>query len=82
MTQSGRPRIDRNAPHGPPWRTVDVALIKTLRLGDRRMELRAEMFNLNDRSNPRPGLLGTGFDELFADEVRARRLQVGGRYFF
>ncbi len=80
--QTGRPRIDRNAPQGPSWRTVDLALIKTLMAGGRRLEIRAEMFNLTDRANPRPGILGTGFEELFADDRRGRRLQFGGRYFF
>lgn len=82
VTQSGRPRIDRTAPQGPPWRTIDVALIKTLRLGGRRLEVRAEMFNLNNRVNPRPGLLGTGFEALLADDAGERRLQFGGRFFF
>lgn len=80
--QTGRPRINRDAPQGPSWRTVDLALIKTLRMGTRRLEVRGEMFNLTDRANPRPGILGTGFEPLFADDVRGRRLQFGGRYFF
>ena len=82
VTHSGRPRIDRNAPEGPPWRNVDLALIKTLRLAGRALELRAEMFNVSNRANPRPPVLGTGLEELFADQRRERRLQVGGRYRF
>jgi hypothetical protein len=82
VTQSGRPRIDRNAPQGPPWRSLDLAAIKTLQLGGQALELRAELFNVSNRANPRPPVLGTGFEELFADEARERRLQVGGRYRF
>jgi hypothetical protein len=81
-TQSGRPRIDRNAPQGPPWRTIDAAVIKTLRVGGRELELRAEMFNLVNRTNPRPGVLGAGFEELFADDAGERRVQFGGRFTF
>lgn len=82
VVQTGRPRVDRNAPQGPPWRTVDVAVIKSLRFGGREVQLRAEMFNLTDRDNPRPGVLGAGFEELFANEARDRRVQLGGKVIF
>jgi hypothetical protein len=81
-TQTGRPRIDRNAPQGPTWRRADVALIKTLHLGGSALELRAEMFNVSNRDNPRPPLLGTGFDALLAGDSQERRFQFGGRFRF
>lgn len=82
VTQTGRPRIDRNAPQGPTWRTLDLALTKTIGLGGTSLELRAELFNASDRENPRPPVLGTGLEELLADEARGRRFQFGGRFRF
>ena len=81
-SQSGRPRIDRNAPQGPPRRSADVAVMKTIRFGGSALELRAEMFNVSNRDNPRPPLLGTGFDALLAGENQERRFQFGGRFRF
>lgn len=82
-TQTGRPRINRDLPQGPTWRNVDAAIVKTLTLGTTQsLELRAEIFNLTNRENPNPPLLGTGFDQLVDQSLRSRRYQFGGRFRF
>jgi hypothetical protein len=66
--QSGRPVLFLGDAQGAGHRNLDVALIKSLPLAQRRtLQLRAEIFNLTNRENP-----------LGAD----RRHQFGGRLLF
>ncbi|HJR61389.1 MAG TPA: TonB-dependent receptor [Vicinamibacterales bacterium] len=65
--QSGYPDADIPGEEGADHRSLDLALLKNLDLGDRRgLQLRIETFNLTDRTN----------------RQRGRRYQFGGRFLF
>ena len=64
--QSGRPVPGRVDEQGPAHRNFDMGVLKYLTVGDVRLQLRAETFNVTDRMNLE----------------RGRRFQFGGRVGF
>lgn len=83
--EAGETGSGRNLFTGPGYFQVDFGVFKNIRLGSRRLELRAEIFNLFDTVNfdgPNPLVTAGSFGTITDTRVPPRIVQLAIKYYF